>query len=330
MRLIADIRRRGCIKDTDVATLARSFQINGGLSEFDVDLLFDLHARCAIKDPAWSTFFETTVSDYIVRDVDPQGYLTLAQAQWLQSRLSNDADIIATKVELDLLRGIIERARWVPGSLVQFALGQILNAVDTGRGALRCGQIFEAGRITPAEVAWVREVLVAYGSESGLRLTLPEVEGLLAINDALDGEEQDADWTDLMARVHVDAVMTACGYASLERRSVLRAGPRIAIEDVDPTAPAPGILPASVAELMRAYQPVSREDLIMERLECQRVEIITGEDVRLPDAAWLSARLAREAPLSVVERTVLGAFAVAGPILPVPLGDIARPGHRAA
>jgi hypothetical protein len=330
MRLIADIRRRGCIKDTDVTALARSFQINGGLSEFDVDILFDLHASCAIKDQAWSGFFQSTVADYVVRDIEPSGYLTLAQAQWLQSRLTNDGTVVATKMELDLLRAIIERARWVPCSLVSFAVRQILLSVDSGRGALRAGQVFDAGRITRAEIGFVREVLLAYGAESGLGLTIAEVEPVLDINDALDGPDHEPAWTDLVARVFIDALMTACGYISPSRRAVLDGEPRILItghDRCDAMAPA---LPTSVIELMRGYVPIGREDGLLDRLERQRIEIITGEPVILPDADWLVHRLSRPEALSAVERGVLTAFEVAGPQLPRELGDIARQLSRAA
>jgi hypothetical protein len=89
-------------------------------------------------------------------------------------------------------------------------------------------------------------------------------------------------------------------------------------------------LPTSVIELMRGYAPIGREDGLLDRLERQRIEIITGESVILPDADWLVHRLSRPEALSAVERGVLTAFEVAGPQLPRELGDIARQLSRAA
>lgn len=324
MRLFDEICRRGCIKDTDITALKRWFQNNGGVTDYDIDAMFELHRACPVQHWAWSEFFQRTVSDYIVAETEPAGYLTTIQAMWLMTRLSDEDGTVTTKLELDLLRAIIEQARWVPATLVRFALEQILRAVDTGRGPLRGGHTFDAGRIMPAEVGWVREVLLGYGADSRHAITEPELGVVLAINDALAGESAEAQWSDLVAKVLVDALMTSSAYASGGRVVLLTSDFSLELGAGDPTAASMGALPSTFADVMRLYRPTSREDLVLERLERQRIEIITGEPVAMPHVDVLAARYGRERPLTSVERAVLAAFAHAGPQLPQVLGDVVR------
>ena len=54
---------------------------------------------------------------------------------------------------------MLDKARWVPQSLVRFALEQVKEAVISGTGPLRSGKKFEPGVVSEADVDLLRRIL---------------------------------------------------------------------------------------------------------------------------------------------------------------------------
>lgn len=140
MMAIDAICQRGSIRDSDVATLKRAFALETQLAASDIDLLFRAHSLARVRDRSWDDFFIETLTDYVVRELEPAGYVTSAHAGWLIARVSNGGRI-RSKVEHDLILNVIDKARWVPESLMIFALAQIRDAVISGEGPLRAGSM---------------------------------------------------------------------------------------------------------------------------------------------------------------------------------------------
>ena len=68
------------------------------------------------------------MTDYIVNDAEPQGYLTKANADWLIAKVARDGKV-HTDTELELILNVLDKARWAPEILVTFALEQVKEAV---------------------------------------------------------------------------------------------------------------------------------------------------------------------------------------------------------
>jgi hypothetical protein len=64
--------------------------------------------------------------------------------------------------------------------------------------------------------------------------------------------------------------------------------------------------------MLDCYRTQSPEERALERLERQRVEIITGEPVMELQAEWLAQRLGSRGPVGRNEQTLLAAFKSAG------------------
>ncbi len=70
------ICQRGSIRDADVALLRRAFTHEAHITAGDVDALFRAHTLARVQDPSWSDFFIDTMTDYVVRELEPIGYIT--------------------------------------------------------------------------------------------------------------------------------------------------------------------------------------------------------------------------------------------------------------
>lgn len=330
---IGEICDRGSVKDADVAALRRVFTQKPSLKAADVEALFHIQDACPVQDPVWAEFFIDTVTDYLVRETEPSGYLTRGQGAWLIARITIDGRV-RTKTEFDLLVNVLDKSRWAPASLASFALAQVRDAVLTGTGPLRVGSVLKSGRITPAEVAGVRSILCAYGAEGTMAITRGEAEVLFAINDAVctasaSPASDDSAWSELFVRVMAGTVMAASGYAVSSREEMLQqepGGPATALSVTEmPTAS--GQLPMS---MLGSYRTQSPEERALARLERQRVEIITGEPVREVDAQWLAERLGNGQQLGRNEHILLAALKRAGTTLaPVLQAAVDRHGRAA-
>ena len=132
---VEEIVCRGSIKDSDVSRLSKAFVSDQHLSEQDADTLFAMTVACPVQAPSWNRFFVDTVAGYVLRQMEPEGYVTAEKAAWLRQRIVSGGRV-RSSIEFDLLMNVIERARWVPLSLVALALEEIKAAVINGDGPL--------------------------------------------------------------------------------------------------------------------------------------------------------------------------------------------------
>ena len=128
---VDDIVSRGSLRDTDVRLLRQIFYEDGIVSPAEADLVFKLNNACPVQHADWADFFIEAITDYVVFQERPQGYLTSANAHWLIDQIAHDGKV-DSKTELELLVTVLDKARWSPVSLVKFALEQVKHAVISG------------------------------------------------------------------------------------------------------------------------------------------------------------------------------------------------------
>ena len=296
LRLMAidEICQRGSVRDADVAMLRRAFAREPHLSPGDVEALFRIHTLARIQDPAWADFFIETMTDYTVRELEPAGYVTATQAGWLIGRISS-AGRVRTKTEFDLLLNVIDKARWVPESLLAYALTQIRDAVIFGSGALRASGMIGAGVITGAEIEQLRRLLFAYGADRPSPIIQIEADLLIDIDAALsvdDGTCFRAEieaWSDLFSKVLANAVLAASGYVGPSREECLREN--ALMWRAGNTGDGRLSVVAEAKGVLVLYRQLSAEASALAQLERQRIEIITGEPVGEADPVRLAMRL---------------------------------------
>jgi hypothetical protein len=341
---VDEIQSRGSIRDGDVLKLRRAFNDDAEISQAEAEALFALNASCAVKDPIWAEFFVEALTDYIVNQAEPEGYIAAGNAAWLIERVSSDGRV-ESGTELELLVNVLDKARWAPPSLARFALEQVKLAVLTGDGPLRAGQSLEPGAISTAEVALLRRILFAFGGDGNISVTRAEADTLIDINNAIAPGQSAPEFTGLFVKAIANAVLSGIGLAVPSRAEVLRTDAWL--DDADTRGPGSLLADAFTrgasgnharsrvggflgrmfsspgAGVWGTFRLQSTEEQALARLERQRLEIITNERLDDADAAWLVSRLGSSGKLDDNECALIRYLKEESPILPPALQELA-------
>ncbi|MEZ5815721.1 MAG: hypothetical protein R3D44_01390 [Hyphomicrobiaceae bacterium] len=313
---VDDIRRRGSIRDSDVAALRAAYETSSEITSDEADALFALHAATPIQDPSWTSLFIEVIGEFIVSQSEPEGYIVAENGRWLIDHITTFGRV-ETSTEMALLVHVLERARWSPPSLAAFALDQIRHAVDSGAGPLRNGRPIPRGTIAPAEVDFAARVLRAFGGDTATAVTRIEAEALLAIHRAIEPGGASPAWSELLVRTIGAGVLASLGHAVAPRSEIIESlgtpgtdGGLVSllIGSNDPRA----ALPRHIAEgdrggcrIWQSARVLSSEERALVRLERQRLEIVTNEVIEETDDLWLMDRLAESRPGDEAEATLL-------------------------
>ncbi len=319
------IMMRGSIKDIDVLDLRKAFYGDQNITADEAQLLFSVNKASPVQDPAWAPFFVEAITDFIVNQAQPEGYVTAENAAWLIARCSANGSV-HSRLEFEVLVHVLERARWSPESLVKFALEQVRTAVIDGDGPLRADSLLSKKHVSAAEVDLLRNIVFAFGGDGNVAITRSEAEILFDINAAIDGEESNPAWTDFFVKAVANSMMAASGFAVPSREDALKEGEWLDRRgDLSPAAIARSIATTSLSEIVDLYAEQSSEERALARLERQRIEIITNEQITEGEATWLAERLGRDGELSTNERALVDFFARECPnVHPVLKDTVAR------
>jgi hypothetical protein len=311
--LVAQIVRDGNIKDVDVLRLRAS--LHDLLSAEEAELLFRLNEACPQHHPAWAEFYVKTLTDYLVEQSEPEGYLTSADAQRLIDRITRGGRT-PSRLELDLVVNVLARSRWSPVSLCSFALEQVRRAVSDGDGPLRSGTDCATGFIRDSEVDLVRRILYAFGGDGCVAVTRAEAEVLFGINDAIADPADNPAWADLFVKAVTNVVMSASGRAVPTREEALcRDTAVIDRGELARDAVLSAMVRSSLEAIWGTYPEQSPEGRALARLEHQRIEIITGEQVTEAEASWLCERIGRGGRLTGNEAALVAYLKLEGPAM---------------
>jgi len=302
---VEDILACGTITKADLARFRRVFYEDGIVSSEEAEILFKL-SRCNFDGTAWADFFVEAVTDYIVFQAHPQGYVTSENAHWLLDRISHGG-FVTSKIELDLAVSVIDKARWAPVSLAKFALDQIKHAVVTGTGPLRANPSAPAGTITAGEVDLLRRILYAFGGDGHVAITREEADVLFDIDEAVARAAPNPAWTDLFVKAVANVIMATSGYAVPSREQALRQEASLDTPEQKTSVLAflLSMVRSNLSSVRDAYHDQTSEERALARLEHQRIEIITNESISEADASWLASRLGRDGRMSPSETALV-------------------------
>ncbi|MGE0287701.1 MAG: hypothetical protein AB7I42_14720 [Bradyrhizobium sp.] len=213
---------QGAIAADDVLKLRHRVFWKGVVTEDDAEMVFVLNDRLAhAADVSWPPFFVEALTDYLVFQAEPAGYISEANADWLIARISHSGHV-DTASELELLVRVLERAQLSPVRLVTFALQQVKRGVIEGEGYIGHNRKLEPGIINEAETELVRRILYAFGGDGNIAITRQEAEVLFDINDATAQADNHPAWSDLFVKALANFLMAASGYQVPTRQEALR------------------------------------------------------------------------------------------------------------
>lgn len=297
------IAERGSIREADADELRRAVYEDGGISLDEAERLIALNAACPVQAAEWSDLFREALTDFVVNQSEPEGYITQQNADWLISRLAPDGLVKSRKV-LDLIVHIIDHARWSPEVLVAFALAQVSHAVRTGEGPLRSSR--ETATIDDDEVELVRRIIYAFGGDGNVAVTRAEAEMLCDINDSLDAGHVNPLWTELYVKAMANCLLANSGYSVPSREDALRSEAWLDEQaDMSPLGIIKSITRLSLDDVIGGYRKQSLEESTLSRLDREYRELVTGETLDADEANWLAERLARDGELSPAETALI-------------------------
>jgi hypothetical protein len=322
---VDDIISRGSIREQDVMRMRQSFYDDGLITPEEANQLIRLNSACPVQDAAWSPFFVQAICDYIVNQTEPEGYVTAANADWLIAMIAPEGRV-RSKTELDLLLQVLDTARWSPERLVRFALDEVKRAIIEGDGPLRMNGTRQTGTITDAEVDLIRRILYAFGGDGNIAITRAEAEVLIAIEESLaTGGTPNPAWTDLFVKAMANVILATSGYAPPSREEALRSDAWLKRRgDLSPSHIVGAMVTGSLSSVWDTYTEQSSEERALARLERQRVEIITNEEITEGEATWLVERLTRDDRLTPTELALIDYLRREATMLHPALVDLVR------
>ena len=214
---LADAAKGGkAISAEDVLAARRWAWGDGGISGAEAETIFELNRLAGERAPEWVDFFVEALSEYVVNQRPPRGYVDDANAAWLQSQIDSDGKV-ETLAELELLVKVLESALNAPESLKAYALRQIEAIVTSGEGPTRRGGNLTPGSIGEAEVALLRRLVFASGGSGALTVSRDEAEMLWRIKDTCRDGDNAPGWKTLFVQAIGNHLMAHQIYTPLER-----------------------------------------------------------------------------------------------------------------
>jgi hypothetical protein len=302
--VVAEVMASKQITAEHVQALRRSIYNDGAAEAGEVKRLFMMDEAAAEHDPSWCELFAEAVADYLVDQVEPRGYVSGENAEWLISCIAEDG-VVKTATELEVLLKVLEKAQSSPDRLVAFALDQVKKAVVEGAGPLARGGTLTPGRVGREEVELIRRILYAFGGDGNIAVTRAEAEILFDINDATADADNDPAWSDLFMKAVANFMMAASGYALPTRQEALRRedwldSPAGGIGDFFGRMAAGGL-----RGVLEAYRQPSTEEAWAARNARVAAETATAEIVTAEEAEWLARRMGRDGMLHANEKALL-------------------------
>ncbi len=88
--ILGDLDQAREIGDQHVLAMRRAFYANGVISKDEAESLLSLDRRLTSQHTSWRQFLAEAVTDYIVHQEQPSGYVTAENSDWLVSQIASD------------------------------------------------------------------------------------------------------------------------------------------------------------------------------------------------------------------------------------------------
>ncbi len=115
-RSLSRIARSSRISAEDVLAVRRIIYADGKISADEAEWLFELNDGAADQSPEWHHLFIEALTEYVVYQAEPRGYVSDENVRWLISRITRGV-YVQTDTELELLINALEKAIVAPDPL---------------------------------------------------------------------------------------------------------------------------------------------------------------------------------------------------------------------
>ena len=300
--LLKQLEQTKTVTETDVQSLRRLVFGDGHVSVLEADSIFRLNGTGVNRAAGWADFFMEAITDFVVRQTLPYGYVDEANAAWLIAHIGADGRV-ETMTELRTLINILKNARNSTSRLVNFALDQVKLAVINGYGVIGRGRTLQPGVVGEAEVSLLRAVLYACGGEDDFAISRAEADIVFDINDACRGADNHESWTLLFRQAIANHLMYISTHETPARDEALRREKFLMQRDEIRG----GFAKLSFSAIKDAFKGVSGDD--RQQLEEENWVIQTkvnhAEMITASEAAWLKERIGLNGEYDKNERALM-------------------------
>lgn len=214
------LENNNSIGERDVRHFRQEVFRDGVVSLSEADSIFMINDNASKHCEEWHIFFVEALSDFLVHQAEPRGFVSRENAEWLVRQVQHDGKICSA-TELELLVKTIEKASDCPPNLVSFVLSEIARMVIDGEGELQRGRQLTKGVIGESEAELVRRVLYGVSSDGGIAISRAEAEILFKLNDETLEEQNHPAWNDLFVKAVANHLMAISGYTMPDRKQAL-------------------------------------------------------------------------------------------------------------
>jgi hypothetical protein len=194
----------------DVLAVRRAIWPDGRVSDSEAGFVFDLNRLIEEPSPEWRAFFLDALTDYVVNQKAPRGYVDEANADWLINEVDRDGEQVS-RLEIELVVKVVERALNCPARLRTWALAELEDAVARG-----------SKNVDADECALLRRLVFAPGGEGALVVGKDEAEALWRIKDACLDSDNAPEWKTLFVQAVGNHLMAWSDYKPLARDEAAR------------------------------------------------------------------------------------------------------------
>ncbi|MGI9482502.1 MAG: hypothetical protein ACR2OR_09115 [Hyphomicrobiales bacterium] len=310
---IVDLACTGAVAPSHVRELRRTMYADGSITKAEANELFFLNKSCEEVCPEWVEFFAEAMTDYLVYQMKPYGYVAEDNVKWLFSHLTENGSGHTLAV-LEMMVRVVEAALMIPPSLSSHLINTVKHNALKGDGKTRKDLSLTPGAIGAGEVDLLRRSLYAAGGDGNMGITHEEAEALFDLNDATLESENDAAWSDLFVKAIASFLMASHGYQVPSREEALRR--ERWVEDDSSTfggmtgeMVAGGFSTMLVDGLRGVWGQMSGnsglEAAYGEKLARAEAERAVAEQITEVEASWLAERIGRDGILHENEKALL-------------------------
>ena len=204
----------------EVLALRRAIYGKGDATRADLEILI-ARGRQGGADPEFCHLIAEVATDVLVRQVDPAGYVTEADAAWLVTRLSEGGGL-ACRPEFEMLKAIFGHAVSVPPDLTAFAVREVEKAILTGRRDATGGLDHPPCVVTREDVEALRAMAFAPIRGSSLHVDRGTAEALFDIAHATANAANAPEFADFFAHAVGNYLIGVAFSGTPDRDEVLR------------------------------------------------------------------------------------------------------------
>jgi len=281
------------LDETRFSELRRAIFDDGKITTQEADMIFAIDTQIENLPANWDEFFVGAITDFLIRQTLPVGYVDPIHATWLMERIEHD-DHLSEKTELELVLNVLRLAKNVPESLELYALGKVRDKIIS-RAATGVMAISEE------DVDLIKRVLYASGGSGGYSICEHEARFLFDLDEISQNQTNHPSWQKLFVGAIANHVMTVGAPKMADAGDY-----RQAQEFLHSTATLTWNLKKSYSVWMEQYRDGNKGTVRSIFLDEDRLR--EAEKIDVAEATWLIEHINRDGVISTNEKALLKFF----------------------